>query len=143
MSGMRGHVSPTVAPERTRGSSWERVVALLPAACAVHCVLTPFVAAAVPLIAFGPAGEWLAFAVSGFLAILAVASTSRVHGIRLVWGPVVVGLLVWGLSAADFLQLGSGSEWTAGMGGLLVAAGVVWSSRLRHRNVCAGSGCVV
>ncbi len=126
-----------------QSSSWDRLVAILPAACAIHCILTPFVAVAVPVVAFGPAGEWVAFTISAVLAVWAVRTTARVHGLAVVWLPVAMGLVLWATSLLGLASIRGEPEWAAGLGGLILAAGVVWSSRLRHRRVCSSGRCMV
>lgn len=132
---------PTSAP--VESSTRDRVLALLPAACAVHCLLTPVLAAGLPFIALGPTGEWIAFAVSTVIAGWAVRTTASVHGRKRVWLPTAAGAAVWLASLLGFLHVAGQWEWSAGIGGLLVASGVIWSSRLRHRRVCAKGGCLV
>lgn len=144
MQRMRATVTPRAARPATR-SRRERLVALLPAACAVHCLLTPFLAVAVPVIALSPPGEWLALSVSAILAVWAVRTTARAHRVRWVWLPVLLGITLWAvsLSVMGDHHVHGEAEWVAGLGGLILAGGVVWSSRLRHRRVCGGGDCVV
>ncbi len=124
-------------------AGWDRLLALLPAACAIHCLLTPFVAAAVPLVALGPRGEWAVFGISLALALVAVRTTWRVHGKGRVWAPVALGATIWLTSLLGWVDLAGEWEWSAGIGGLILAGGVVWSSRLRHRRVCASGRCLL
>lgn len=108
---------------------------LLPTLCAMHCLVTPALIAVFPFVHFLETVEPVLYAASLVLASWAVGSGFRRHRNPAVWLPTLAGALIWGASIAGFLQPLPESV-TDVAGGLLLAAGVFWSGRLRHRSVC-------
>lgn len=120
-----------------------RLAAWAPAApliCAVHCVATPLLVSLLPALHAGEAAErWL------FVAVVPVAAATLwrelpVHRRRAVLAPVAGGLALWAASLAGWLEPAPEGVTTT-LGSLLVAAGMVWSARLRHRAACPACGC--
>lgn len=126
---------------RTEGTSaaigWAAAVPLL---CAVHCIASPLLLVAAPALAPGHAAEAMVQAVSAVLAAVMAWSGIRVHGRRAVLGPMAAGLVLW---CAPALAGWTGAAETAAhaMGGVLLAAGMIWSARLRHEAACHHCGC--
>lgn len=112
----------------------------MPVICAFHCVATPLLASTLSLLTLTHAFEQWLLAASAVLAVFSVASTWRVHGRGSVWVLLVLGFMVWEASVAGWL----GPLPEAAMspvGGLIVAATLVWNGRLRHGAVCGECTC--
>ncbi|HEY0017502.1 MAG TPA: MerC family mercury resistance protein [Longimicrobium sp.] len=112
--------------------------AAAPLLCAAHCIAAPLAVALVPALAAAEAHERAAMGASLVLALLAVLAGVRVHRRA---GPLAVvgaGALLWGATLALPRLPEAGAAIAAS---LLMAAGTLWSARLRHRATCAGCGC--
>jgi MerC mercury resistance protein len=122
------------------GSAAVDWAAAVPMLCAVHCVATPVLVMAAPALALGHGAEAVVQAVSAALAALMAWSGIRAHGRRAVLAPMAAGLLLW---AAPALAGWTGAAETLAhaAGGVLLAGGMVWSARLRHRAACRHCGC--
>ena len=123
---MPNPMAPSAVPPR----SW---VPALPILCAVHCLVTPVVLAASPLLALGAGVEWSLLGLTVFLGALALATGLRAHGSRLPALLIVSGIAVW---AGSLLGVpGSVPEdVTTPVSALVAATGLVWNARLsRHR----------
>lgn len=114
--------------------------AALPMLCAVHCVATPLLVMAAPALALGHGTETVVQAVSAVLAAVMAWSGIRAHGRLAVLAPMLAGLLLW---AAPALAGWTGAAETLAhaAGGVLLAGGMMWSARLRHRAACHYCGC--
>ena len=112
-----------------------RWASLFPTLCAVHCLVTPAVIAVFPFLHFLDALEPVLFGVSVILAAWAVGSAWRRHHDRRVWVLTGLGAALWGASILGAFQPIPEAA-TDVLGGLLLAGGVFWSGRLRHRSVC-------
>jgi hypothetical protein len=99
-------------------------------------MVVPFVAGGLPFVHLGEGLELALLAGSALIATVTLLESYRKHGRRVVWLPVLGGVLLWGLSltlATDSLAHGL----LAGLGGALIATGLLWDGRVRHRVVCA------
>lgn len=116
---------------------WAAAVPLL---CAVHCLASPVLVMAAPALALGHAGEAVVQAASVVVAALMAWSGMRVHGRRAVLAPMIAGVAIW---AAPTLAGWEGAAETLAhaAGGVLLAGGMIWSARLRHRAACHHCGC--
>jgi hypothetical protein len=126
---------------RTEGGSaaidWAAAVPLL---CAVHCIASPVLVMAAPALALGHGGEAVVQAASAVLAALMAWSGIRAHGRLAVLAPMLAGLVLWGAPA--LVGWTSVAETAAhAAGGLLLAGGMIWSARLRHRAACHHCAC--
>lgn len=121
----------------SRLASWAPAAPLL---CAAHCAATPLLVLFLPSLHVGEAAElWL------FAAVVPIAAATLwrelpTHRSRVVLAPVAAGLALWAASLAGALEP-LPHEVTNTAGGLLVAAGMVWSARLRHRAACRSCRC--
>jgi hypothetical protein len=116
---------------------WAAAVPLL---CAVHCLASPVLVMAAPALALGRGGEVVVQAASAVLAALMAWSGIRAHGRRAVLTPMIAGVALW---AAPALAGWTGAAETPAhaAGGVLLAGGMIWSARLRHRAACHHCGC--
>jgi hypothetical protein len=114
--------------------------AAAPVLCAIHCIATPLVVAVAPNLALGEPFERGLKAGSAVLAVAVLRGGVRVHRRWQVLVPVLAGFLLWLLSG-----LAGGGEarevLLSALGGLLVAAGMLWNGRLRHIAVCRSCSC--
>ena len=116
---------------------WAAAVPLL---CAVHCIAAPVLVLAAPALALDGGVEAAAQGFSAALAALAAWSGIRAHRRWTVLAPMTAGLALWTTPAAiGWAGLAESAAHAAG--GVLLAAGMVWSARLRHRAACASCGC--
>jgi hypothetical protein len=102
--------------------------------CAVHCVLTPILAAAVPVIAVARSVEWWALAVTvgigGGVTFLGPTWKDRRVATLL-----TVGALIWLLSLLEIFE--PLPEWLTSSGGALVfASGMLLSAKLCRTGEC-------
>lgn len=116
--------------------------ALAPFACVLHCLGAPLFVLAAPALAENRGIEWTLMAIAATLGIGTVLSAARRHGDRRVWVPVGAGLLIWLLGLSGWWETVPETPLTVA-GGLLLAAGMLWNARLRHRHACAACGCPV
>ena len=125
-------MTPTDARVRTT-PQW--VATWLPAACAVHCVLTPVLVGLFPALALSHRWEGVLLASSLALAQWPLRSGSRLHGDRRVRALVFAGAALW---AASILGLFAPLPETlvSPISGLTMAAALVWNGRLIHRARC-------
>lgn len=113
-----------------RTVAWATAVPLV---CSLHCLATPLLVVLAPALALDPRIEAGMFA--GVLVVAAVAAYLgvRAHRQLAVLGPIATGLAVWG---GSLLLLSSGGEILTALASVLVAAGLLWNARLRHRASC-------
>lgn len=127
-------VAASVPRALRRMEAWAAAAPLL---CAVHCMAAPLVLALAPRFAPGEAAERAVLAGSILLAATAAALGRRVHGR---WAPLLVvlaGALLWLAGLVARLP-----EEPATIGAsVLLAAGTLWSARLRHNATCPRCGC--
>jgi len=120
---------------RGRAAPWAAAAPLL---CAAHCVATPVLLVVAPSLAVNQTLEYLLMAVAAVVSLAVGLWGFRHHGEALIWIPIVSGLLFWVLGSRS----GSGAEerLLTGAGGILLAAGLIWSARLLHRSRCSSCG---
>ena len=121
----------------TRLESRSRAWALLPTACAIHCILTPLLVAALPIMQFGDVVEPAFLALSLVIGTVEARSGFRVHGRLAVGVAVLIGALVWSASLSGLLLPWLPEPITSASGGLMIAAALYWNGQLRHRLECA------
>lgn len=132
-----------MSPNRPNSSTLRlplRWAAIAPILCAVHCLATPLLVTLLPAFARGAAFEIGLLALSAALAVGAVVWGLGSHGRWVVLVPILGGLAFWAASLAGWLAPVPEPVATP-IGSLLVAVGLVWNGRLRHRAVCPGCGC--
>jgi hypothetical protein len=110
-----------------------------PAACAVHCAVTPLLVIFAPTLAPGAAVEFGLFGITLVVASWALAKGLRQHGDFRPVAPIAVGLLFWGASIL-LLFHPIPEELTTILATLVVASGLVWNARL-HCAADAESAC--
>ena len=118
-----------------RGLDW---AAVLPAACALHCTLTPLLASILPFLGADHRWEWLFWGIAlvvGSLSLRISWPAHRRFGVLLLAG---LGAFVWGAALMEWV----GPEaLVAPLGGALLAAALWWNGRLRHAGACDDCGC--
>jgi hypothetical protein len=114
--------------------------AAAPLLCAAHCIATPLLVLFVPMLVFPLAVEYAILVGTLTLATALLWRGFRIHGNRWVALPATLGALLWiggeltGSHSTPVLILHA-------VGGILIAAALVWSARLRHEALCGGCGC--
>ena len=122
-----------------QATGWSGV---LPAICAVHCLVMPILASTLPFFAATHAWEAWLLAFSGVLATVALGTSWRLHGRWAVWGLASLGFAVWIAALAGWLGTLPESLMSP-LGGLLVASSLFWNGHLRHQAVCGSCACPV
>lgn len=122
------------------GSAAIDLAAAVPLLCAVHCLASPVLVMAAPALALVRGGEALVQAASAVLAALMAWSGIRAHGRRAVLAPMIAGLALWSAPALAGWT-GTAETLAHAAGGVLLAVGMIWSARLRHRAACHHCGC--
>ncbi len=135
---MNGHLETTTATTAPR-SDW---AAVLPAACAVHCTLTPFAASLLPVAAISVRAEAVLLGVAVLLASASLGLTWRSHGRIAVLLLASLGAALWGLSLLGFFAP-LPDALTHPIGGLVLAGALLWNGRLRHEASCGQCGCTM
>jgi MerC mercury resistance protein len=107
----------------------------LPAACAVHCALTPLAVLALPFVAISTKAEAVLLGLAVVLASVSLSATWHSHGRVSVFGLAALGALIWGLSLGGLFEP-LPETLTDGIGGMVLAAALFWNGRLRHESVC-------
>lgn len=123
---------------KSAGLSWRHPTTWAVAApliCAVHCIVTPLLILALPALAPAESVERGILVGSALLAGLSLRTSLPVHRDRRVLAPVGLGLGVWAVSELHILPEAFHAVWTT-IGSLLLALGLFWSARLRHRVTC-------
>jgi hypothetical protein len=131
-----------------RGGAWrvagagrlDRLGAAAPLVCAAHCMLGPVLAGLAPWLAY-PAVELPLLASAGLVAGWAVARQFRVHRTLAVWLPLGLGIGAWAGAALVGHAGVPGERTLAVLGGLLIAAGTLWSGRLLRSVAAHSCGC--
>ncbi len=116
-----------------RSRSW----AFLPAACAIHCVLTPIFVAVLPIMQFGEVIEPGLLAVSMVIGAVEARSGLRVHGRWAVGVAVALGASIWSASLLGAFLPSIPEPLSSAVGGLTIAAALFWNGQLRHKRECA------
>ena len=119
------------------GSSW---AAALPLLCAAHCAVSPLLVLVAPALALPESAEAGVKLASAALAAALLWRGMRAHGRVAPALPAALGLAVWAVVGAAGVHGAAERAWTVA-GALLLAAGMAWSGRLRHRAVCRSCGC--
>ena len=128
------------ATERAGGGRRLDWATLLPAACAIHCTITPLLATALPLLALSHKLEWLFLGSAFVLAGASLRITWPSHRHRGVLALAVVGLAVWTAAVLGWLSP-LPEPIMSPVGGLTLAGALFWNGRLRHRLACSDCGC--
>lgn len=123
--------------ETMAGSTW---AAAFPLLCAAHCAASPLLVLVAPALALPESVEAVVKLASAALAAWLLWRGMRVHGRVAPALPAALGLAVWAAAGASGVHGAAERGWTVA-GGLLLAAGMFWSGRLRHRAVCRSCGC--
>lgn len=118
-------------------SNW---LAMLPFACALHCMATPLFVAFIPVLAPRPSIEWTLLLISMTVGALALVRGGNVHRHRGVWALAAAGAAIWvGSLLGMFEPLPE--VLISPVGGIMLGAGLLWNGRLLHRHACAECGC--
>jgi len=118
-----------------RSLDWASV---LPAACALHCTLTPLLASVLPFVSADHRWEWLFWGVAVIVGWISLRISWPAHGRIGVLLLAAVGAGLWGAAIVGWV----GPEaLMAPLGGLLQAAALWWNGRLRHAAACDDCGC--
>ncbi|HWK90240.1 MAG TPA: MerC domain-containing protein [Longimicrobium sp.] len=117
--------------------TWAAGVPLL---CAVHCVATPLVVLFSPALALSTGAEAAVQALAVLLAAMIAPFGIRAHRRWEVVLPMVAGAGLW-LIARTSAPAGGWEIALDVSGALLIAGGMVWNARLRHRAACHSCGC--
>jgi hypothetical protein len=138
-------VSSIVSDARPAPASPARIVrgmeawaTAAPLLCAAHCAAMPLVVAFAPRLAAFQEHERAVMGAALLLAVLTTVLGVRVHRRA---APLLVagaGALAW---LATFLGSSLPEEALTIAASLLMAAGTMWSARLRHRATCPRCGC--
>ncbi len=110
--------------------------AAAPLLCAVHCLLTPLLVAAIPALDLGWGAEFGMFLVSVTLVTWTLRRDIPSHGERRVLVPALLGLGLWG--AALLVPTFTLGEFAVGLGAMATAGALLWNARLHHRAPHAG-----
>ena len=135
----RTHDDAFLHPSKISVARPSAYLSLAPALCAVHCLATPILAAAAPVLGGHPAVEWSAFT----LSLMAAAFTFRhvqPFGGRLAPSVAGAGFLIW-LLALTLVDRGAAHTPLLVAGSLTVAASMLVALRIHAKeNAC---GCHV
>ena len=109
--------------------------AAAPLICVAHCLAAPFFVVVAPALAENKTVEIGLMMVSAAIAIAVLVLGVRMHGESLVWVPMMVGLALWvvGIFSPGEMQ----EQVLMVSGGFVLAAGLFWDARLRHRASCS------
>jgi MerC mercury resistance protein len=127
----------TPRADSRRPFDWATV---LPAACAIHCTVTPLLAVSLPVLALSHRLEWLLLASAVVLAGFSLRITWPTHrrmGVLFLAG---FGLLMWGTALLGWLEP-LPEPLMSPLGGLTMAGALLWNGRLRHKAACNDCGC--
>jgi hypothetical protein len=114
-------------------------VAAVPVLCAMHCLTVPVLLLFVPVLEVSSRTEILLLASSSMLATVLLAWGVQAHGQWRVWLPALAGLGCW-VAAHQLGVSGAGKIGLETSGAVLLATGLLWSARLRHRYTCTTAG---
>lgn len=105
--------------------------AAAPIACAIHCAAMPVIALFAPSMVAGAGSgiEWGLFVVTLLFSGVALTFGIRTHGSLRPIAPIALGVAIWTASLLFSPQL-PGVEVTTMASSILVASGLLWSSRM-------------
>lgn len=106
--------------------------------CAVHCLLTPVFAAALPFLAVEEATEWWALAATVILGT-GITLLGPARRRRMVLGVLAAGAALWCASLAGLLQPVPETV-TSASGSLIFAGGMLWSAHVCRSGSCDACG---
>lgn len=128
---MPSRTAPNPARALGAPARWTALAAFL---CAVHCLLTPVLAAALPFIAVGEVTEWWALAATVTVGTgITLLGPARRRGSVLI--VLATGAALWYASLAWLMQPLPESVTTAS-GSLIFAGGMLWSARVCRSGRC-------
>ena len=129
---MKGSLA--IAPSSTVLVSGSRLAACAATWCALHCALTPFLAAAAPALALSEGAERALWAGTVLLgAVMLLMGPARRNA-----APVLTflcGAVLWGASLAGWFEPLPETA-TSATGSLTLAAALVWSARICKAGAC-------
>lgn len=102
--------------------------------CAVHCLLTPVFAAALPFLAVEEVTEWWALAATVILGT-GITLLGPARRRRMVLAVLAAGAALWCASLAGLLQPMPEAV-TSASGSLIFAGGMLWSARVCRSGSC-------
>ncbi len=110
---------------------WAALAAFL---CGIHCLVTPFVVTAIPILALSKATEWWALGVTVVLGGgITLLGPARQQGTVL--GLLAAGAGIWAASLMGLLE--PIPEFvTSPLGSLVFASGMLWSARICRKGAC-------
>jgi hypothetical protein len=109
--------------------------AAAPLLCVAHCLATPLFVVVAPALAGNKTVEIALMIVSGVIALSVLVMGVRRHGETLVWVPAIVGFSLWSVGIVSPGEMQERLLLTGG--GILLAGGLFWDARLRHRVSCS------
>jgi MerC mercury resistance protein len=133
-------VSREAVPRVEKGETGLDWATLLPAACAIHCTITPLLAVALPVLALSHKLEWLLLASAVVLAGISLRITWPTHRRVGVLVMAFSGLAVWAAAVLGWLAP-LPEPVMSPLGGLTLAGALFWNGRLRHEAACNDCGC--
>jgi drug/metabolite transporter superfamily protein YnfA len=112
------------------------LTAAAPLLCVAHCLAAPVLVVMAPALAGNGSVEIALMVISTMIAVTVLVTGVRRHGESLVWMPAIAGLSLWllGLIIPGEMQ----ERALMACGGILLAGGLFWDARLRHRASCTG-----
>jgi hypothetical protein len=113
--------------------------AAAPLLCVAHCLAAPLLVVMAPALAGNEGLEIGLMVISAAIAVIVLAAGVRRHGELVVWMPAIAGLSLWLLGA--ILPGEMREQVLMVSGGILLAGGLFWDARLRHRASCSSLSC--
>ena len=111
-----------------------RISAIAATACAVHCLATPVLAAAIPFLAISESAEWWALAVTVSLGT-GVTLMGPARGRLPVLALLGLGASIWAASLLGAFEPAPEAI-TSPIGSLVFAGGMLWSARICRAGDC-------
>lgn len=108
--------------------------AAAPLLCVAHCLAAPLFVVVAPALAGNKTVEIALMVASAAIALAVLVLGVRRHGEKLVWMPAIVGLSLWLLGILSPGEMQERALMVSG--GVLLAGGLFWDARLRHRASC-------
>lgn len=111
-----------------------RWTAMAACACAVHCLLTPLIATALPFLAVSESSEWWALGITLVLggSVTFLGPARRRAPVLLLLG---LGTAIWTASLLGLLEP-LPEHLISPAGSLVFAAGMLWSARICRAGAC-------
>jgi hypothetical protein len=122
-----------------RGAPGLPLSAAAPLLCVAHCLAAPLFVVLAPALAGNEGVEIALMGISAAIAVVVLSAGVRRHGEPVVWMPAIVGLSLWLLGAT--LPGETQERVLMVIGGILLAGGLFWDARLRHRASCSSCSC--